>query len=172
MISNNKNLYRNHDSFITFENKNKQMKMKNLLFVALMFLLPTTLLAQRPKNEEIESLKIAFFTQKLDLSPEEAKIFWPIYNDMQEEQNALRKERMQKMISFRKTTEIDNLTDAQVQSLITSEFDFKQKDLNLDKKYYTRLKSALPIKVVGKFYRAQEGFKRELLNRYRGGQKP
>ncbi|WP_316847547.1 hypothetical protein [Pedobacter psychrodurus] len=146
--------------------------MKNLLFVALMFLLPTTLLAQRPRGEEIESLKIAFFTQKLDLSPEEAKIFWPIYNDMQEEQNALRKERMQKMISFRKTTEIDNLTDAQVQSLITSEFDFKQKDLNLDKKYYNRLKSALPIKVVGKFYRAQEGFKRELLNRFKGGQKP
>lgn len=134
-----------------------------------MFLLPTTLLAQRPKNEEIESLKIAFFTQKLDLLPEEAKIFWPIYNDMQAEQNALRKERMQKMISYRKTTEIDNLSDAQVQSLITSEFDFKQRDLNLDKKYYNRLKSNLPIKVVGKFYRAQEGFKRELLNRFKGG---
>ncbi|MNK38623.1 hypothetical protein D3C87_572170 [compost metagenome] len=146
--------------------------MKNLLFVALIFLLPTTLLAQRPKGEEIESLKIAFFTQKLDLSPEEAKIFWPIYNDMQAEQNALRKERMQKMISFRKVDEIDNLSDAQVQSLITSEFDFRQRDLNLEKKYYNKLKSALPIKVIGKFYRAQEGFKRELLNRYRGGQKP
>lgn len=145
--------------------------MKNLLFASLIFLLPTTLLAQRPKNEEIESLKIAFFTQKLALSPEEAKIFWPIYNDMQSEQNALRKERMQKMISYRKTTEIDNLTDAQVQSLITSEFDFKQRDLNLDKKYYSRMKSKLPIKVVGKFYRAQEGFKRELLNKFRGGKR-
>ncbi len=146
--------------------------MKNLLFIALIFLLPTALFAQRPKGEEIESLKIAFFTQKLDLSPEEAKIFWPIYNDMQAEQNALRKERFQKMISFRKVDEIDNLTDAQVQSLITSEFDFKQRDLNLDKKYYNKLKSSLPIKVVGKFYRAQEGFKRELLNRYKGGQRP
>lgn len=134
-----------------------------------MFLLPTALLAQRPKSEEIESLKIAYFTQKLDLSPDEAKIFWPIYNDMQSEQNALRKERMQKMISFRKVDEIDNLSDSQVQSLITSEFDFKQRDLNLDKKYYNKLKSALPIKVIGKFYRAQEGFKRELLNRYKGG---
>ncbi|MEH3112760.1 hypothetical protein [Pedobacter terrae] len=146
--------------------------MKNLLFVTLMFLLPTTLLAQRPRGEEIESLKIAFFTQKLDLSPEEAKIFWPIYNDMQAELNSLHKERMQKMISFRKVDEIDNLTDAQVQNLITSEFDFKQRELNLNKKYYTKLKSSLPIKVVGKFYRAQEGFKRELLNRFRGSQKP
>ncbi len=146
-------------------------KMRNLLFATLMFLLPTTLLAQKPRSEEIESLKIAFFTQKLNLSPEEAKVFWPIYNDMQKEQNALRKERMQKMISYRKTTEIDNLTDAQVQSLITSEFDFKQRDLNLDKKYYNKLKSQLPIKVVGKFYRAQEGFKRELLNKFRGGKR-
>ena len=145
--------------------------MKNLLFSTLIFLLPITLLAQRPKSEEIESLKIAYFTQKLDLSPDEAKVFWPIYNDMQSEQNALRKERMQKMISFRKVNEIDNLTDAQVQSLITSEFDFKQKDLNLDKKYYSKLKAKLPIKIVGKFYRAQEGFKRELLNKFRGGQK-
>ncbi|MCX2572940.1 hypothetical protein [Pedobacter sandarakinus] len=141
--------------------------MRHLIFVALMLLLPATLLAQRPKGEEIESLKIAYFTQKLDLSAEEAKIFWPIYNDMENEQNALRKERIQKMISFRKVTEIDNLSDAQVQSLITSEFDFRQRDLNLEKKYYNRLKSSLPIKVVGKFYRAQEGFKRELLNRFK-----
>lgn len=127
--------------------------------------------AQRPKVEEIESLKIAYFTQKLDLSPDEAKIFWPIYNEMQREQSALRKERMQKMISFRKTTEIDNLTDAQVQSLITSELDFRQRDLNLEKKYYNKFKSSLPIKIVGKYFRAQESFKRELLNRYKGGPK-
>jgi len=141
--------------------------MKNLFFALLILLLPSVVLAQRPKAEEIESFKIAYFTQKLDLSPEEAKIFWPIYNDMQAEHQSLRKERAQKMISFRKVAEIDNLTDAQVQSLITSEFDIRQKDLNLEKKYYYKLKSALPIKVVGKYYRAEEAFKRELLNRYR-----
>ncbi|MDN3586807.1 hypothetical protein QWY86_09025 [Pedobacter aquatilis] len=144
--------------------------MKNLFFVAFMLMLPSILLAQRPKGEEIESLKIAFFTKKLDLSADEAKVFWPIYNDMQAEQNSLRKERFQKMISFRKVDEIDNLSDAQVQSLITSEFDFRQRDLNLEKKYYYKLKSALPIKTVGKYYRAQEAFKRELLNRFRDKQ--
>ncbi|SER33588.1 hypothetical protein [Pedobacter rhizosphaerae] len=142
--------------------------MKNLFFAVLMISLPGMLWAQRPKSGEIESLKIAFFTQKLDLSPEEAKVFWPIYNDMQAEQNALRKERFQKMISFKKTTEIDNLSDSQIQSLISSEFEMRQKDLNLEKKYYNKLKSSLPIKTVGKFYRAQEAFKRELLDRFKG----
>jgi len=141
--------------------------MKNLLFAALLFLLPSLVWAQRPKGEEIESLKIAFFTKKLDLSPDEAKVFWPIYNDMQEEQDALRRERFQKMISFRKTAEIDNLSDAQIQSLITSEFDFRQRDLNLEKKYFYKFKAVLPIKIIGKYYRAQEGFKKELLNRFK-----
>ncbi|MFC4144270.1 hypothetical protein [Pedobacter mendelii] len=141
--------------------------MKNLFFATLLFVLPSMLWAQRPKGEEIESLKIAFFTKKLDLSPDEAKVFWPIYNDMQAEQNAIRKERFQKMISFRKTTEIDNLTDSQIQSLITSEFDFRQRDLNIEKKYYNKFKAVLPIKIIGKYYRAQEAFKRELLNRFR-----
>lgn len=143
--------------------------MKNLFFAALLLLLPSMLWAQRPKGEEIESLKIAFFTKKLDLSPDEAKVFWPIYNDMQEEQNAIRKERFQKMISFKKTAEIDNLTDAQIQSLITSEFDFRQRDLNIEKKYYYKFKAVLPIKIIGKYYRAQEAFKRELLNRFKDG---
>ncbi len=131
---------------------------------------PVLVLAQRPddkKREEIESYKIAYLTQKLELSAEEAKIFWPIYNDYQKEQSELRKERAQKMISFRKMPEIDELSDSEVQTLIVNDFSFKQRELNLEKKYYAKLKSNLPIKVIGKYYRAQETFKRELLSRYR-----
>lgn len=144
--------------------------MKNLTVIALLFIFPFLAMAQRPDNkkrEEIESYKIAYLTQKLELSPEEAKIFWPIYNDYQKEQAELRKERGQKMISFKKMPEIDEMPDSEVQALIVNDFDFKQKDLNLDKKYYAKLKSSLPIKVIGKYYRAQETFKRELLSRYR-----
>jgi hypothetical protein len=144
--------------------------MKNLTIIALLFIFPFLAMAQRPDNkkrEEIESYKIAYLTQKLELSPEEAKIFWPIYNDYQKEQADLRKERGQKMISFKKMPEIDEMADSEVQALIVNDFDFKQRDLNLEKKYYAKLKSSLPIKVIGKYYRAQETFKRELLSRYR-----
>lgn len=120
-------------------------------------------------KEKIEAAKVTFFTQKLDLSADQAKVFWPIYNDYIREQDALRKAQRQKMISFRKVNEIDEMTDAEVQALIYNDFDFKQKDLNIDKKYYNKFKAALPIKIVGKFYRAQEAFKRELLNQFRGG---
>jgi len=143
--------------------------MKNLLFLALL-LFPFLASAQRPagdRNNEIETYKVAYLTEKLGLSTEEAKIFWPIYNDWQKEQDVLRRERFQKMISFRKITEIETLSDSQVQTLIANDFDIKQRELNLEKKYYNKLKSSLPIKIIGKFYRAQEAFKREILSRYR-----
>ena len=144
--------------------------MKYLLIVTMLFIFPFYISAQRKadRNGEIEAYKIGFITQKLDLSAQEAKVFWPIYNNWQKEQADFRKERMQKMISFKKIDEIEELSDAEIQSLITNDFDFKQRELNLDKKYYNKLKSSLPIKTVGKFYRAQEAFKRELLTRYRG----
>ena len=143
--------------------------MKNLI-IAFFILFPAIAFSQgpRPMDDKMEAYKVTWLTTKLDLSADEAKVFWPIYNDYTREQNTLRKERMQKMISFRKIKEIDDLTDAEIQSLILNDFDFKQRDLNIEKKYYNRFKSNLPIKIVGKFYRAQEAFKKELLNRFRG----
>ncbi|WP_432708857.1 hypothetical protein [Pedobacter sp.] len=144
--------------------------MKKLsLLVVLIFSITHYALAQRPGNRsnDIENYKVKYLTEKLELSPAEAKIFWPIYKNWQAEQAALRKERGQKMISFKTIDEIEALSDAQVQTLITNELNIKQKALNIDKKYYNQLKSQLPIKTVGKFYRAQETFKKELLNRYR-----
>src|SRR5216684_7922507 len=38
---------------------------------------------QRPQQQPgagLEAMKIAFFTRRLDLTPEEAQLFWPIYN--------------------------------------------------------------------------------------------
>lgn len=143
--------------------------MKNIIIIALLFMFPFVANAQRTgqRSNEIESYRISYLTQKLDLSEEEAKIFWPIYNEFQKEQAALRKERQLNMISFKKLNEIEDLSDTEVQTLIVNELNFKQRELSLDKKYYYRLKSSLPIKTVGKYYRAQEAFKKELLSRYR-----
>jgi hypothetical protein len=145
--------------------------MKHRVIVAFLFLLPFFTSAQRggQRSPEIEAFKISYLTEKMDLSEDEAKIFWPIYNEFQKEQMALNKERSQNMISFRKIPEIDNLSDTEVQTLIVNELNFKQRNLAIEKKYYYKLKSNLPIKVIGKYYRAQETFKRELLSRYKKG---
>ncbi len=148
------------------------MLMKNLLFgLLIFFMVPIGTMAQYSKNvgEKMKANKVAFLTTKLDLSVEEAKIFWPIFNDFYRDQYNLREQQSKKMIRFKKISEIDDLSDAEIQAMIFNDFDFRQKDLNIEKKYYNKLRASLPIKIVGKFYRAQEAFKRELLNQYRGG---
>jgi hypothetical protein len=37
--------------------------------------------SQDPDGSRIEALKIAYLTKKLNLSPEEAQRFWPVYNN-------------------------------------------------------------------------------------------
>jgi RecB family endonuclease NucS len=40
---------------------------------------PTTVNDQR--EQDIEALKVAFLSKQLDLTPEEAQQFWPVYNE-------------------------------------------------------------------------------------------
>jgi len=144
--------------------------MKNILAALVLFCIPFLASAQEGPNRrmnEIDAYKVTYLKEKLELTPEESRVFWPIYTAWQHEQSELRQERREKMISFRKINEIENLSDTEVQALITNELNFKQRDLNIERKYYNELKNRLPIKTVGKYYRAQETFKRELLSRYR-----
>jgi hypothetical protein len=147
--------------------------MKNLLAIAFLLCLPFLVSAQRNegRGKEIQAYKSTYLKEKLELTPEEARIFWPIYNAMQNEQSELRQERRKNMISFKNSNEIENLSDTEVENLIVNELNFKQKDLNIDRKYYNKFKSSLPIKTVGKYYRAEQTFKRELLSRYREAKK-
>jgi hypothetical protein len=61
------------------------MIMKRILPVLVLFtfLLSLQGIAQQPnqrKGGALEAMKIAFITKRLDLSPEEAERFWPVYN--------------------------------------------------------------------------------------------
>ncbi len=63
------------------------MMKRFVLLLALFFSGFTTLYAQDddPRGEKIQALKIAFITQKLGLTAEEAQKFWPIYNQYDQE---------------------------------------------------------------------------------------
>lgn len=65
--------------------------MKHLLLIIL-FLTSATYLARAQGNrgEKIEALKIAFITEKLQLTSSEAKQFWPVYNSYEKEIQELR----------------------------------------------------------------------------------
>jgi len=77
------------------------------------------ILAQKNQNDDIEKLvqsqKIAFFTDKIGLTPEEAEKFWPIYNEYWEKKNKIYVERKKTMNNY--TKNINNLSKDQLKKL-------------------------------------------------------
>ena len=45
---------------------------------------------KRDRDERIESMRIAYITDRLDLSPTESQQFWPLYNELQDKKRALK----------------------------------------------------------------------------------
>jgi len=110
------------------------------------------------RKEKIEALKIAYITKELSLTPEEAQVFWPVYNEYQNKQEMLRKEFRQK---FKKPLSFE--TDKEAEDFLAADIKFRQDEMDLMKIYYEKMKKVLPIKKVAKLRHAEESFRQELL---------
>ena len=71
--------------------------MKNtFLAIAALFIFNLATAQQKPTpadREKIESMKVTFLNNKMNLTPEEAQKFWPVYNQYKNEVKALRKDK-------------------------------------------------------------------------------
>jgi hypothetical protein len=115
-----------------------------------------------PVREKVESMKVGFLTERLNLTPEEAKAFWPVYTKYENELEALRKTRRENLVNAKKN--FDEMTDKDIEKAVDNEIAFRQSELDLLKKYHPQFKQVLPIKKVAKLYRAEEDFKAKLLD--------
>jgi hypothetical protein len=139
--------------------------MKNLKSKLLLpfLILSSTLVAQdrKPAMEKVESMKIGFLTNRLDLTPDEAKTFWPVYDQYSDELQKLRKDRRENIQDAREN--FDSMSDAEIGKAVDNEINFRQSELEIVKKYHPQFKKILPIRKVAKLYKAEEDFKRKLL---------
>lgn len=149
------------------------MIIRNLLS-AVALCTPVLLLAQEPepqipeeKLQEIKAQKVAYLTQKMDLTPEESQKFWPVYNQYDKELEALRKERREAHKAVKKDVE---LTEAEASAAIDKELASQQKELDVRKKYTTEFKKNVGAVKTMKLFRAERDFNRELLGRMRDRQ--
>lgn len=120
---------------------------------------------RQEKMEKFKAMKVEYITTQLDLTPEEAEKFWPIYNEFMEQIHALEIDRKKAMREARKK---ETVSDVEIERLIALNFDTDQKILDLRRKYDTRFRKVLSIQKVGKLYRAEEEFKREVMRKLKG----
>ena len=119
--------------------------------------------ARQERKEDIEAMKVAFITKKLDLTPEEAQQFWPVYNQYNDKLNELRKKRREDHKQTKQN--FDTMSDKEVEQVVDNEMAMRQKELDIQKEYHAKFKAVLPIKKVARLYTTEEQFKRVLLDK-------
>lgn len=115
------------------------------------------------KREKIEAMRVAFITNKLNLSSKEAQNFWPVFNEYQDKLEALRAGKRKEMKAFK--DRLDQLNDQEASVFIENELNFRQKELDLQKTYFSRFRQVLPVAKVAMLLRAEDDFKKELLKK-------
>lgn len=124
-----------------------------------------------PIREKIKAQRIAFITDRLNLSPDEATKFWPVYNQFSGELEEVKKQQNQ----LRKSTndKLAVMSDKEIDKALEDELSAQQKSIDLQRKYMVELKKTIPTRKVAMLYKAERDFKIMLLKRMRKeGQKP
>lgn len=117
------------------------------------------------RYERIKSLKVAFITERLNLSSEEAQMFWPVYNDYEENREALRqKKRMQVHAKIRGA---ENLTEKEAQDLIARHLSYEKEEKELEAKFIADVSQVISARKTLFLLRSEEEFKRELIKQFR-----
>lgn len=125
--------------------------------------------AHKPDPKKFKVMKIAYLTEKLELTPEEAQQFWPIYNEFESKKKLERKEFRDDKKDMEKEIE---LSDADIEKMLNEHLQLKQDELNLEKEYLAKFKTVLPMKKIGALYKAEESFKRDLLRKMKAPTPP
>lgn len=113
--------------------------------------------------QQIENEKIAFFTMRLDLTPEEAQAFWPVYNTYSKEAASTHDEVMKALVQMKKK----GLSEAETEALLNRYADNLIKEGEVVKNYIEKFKQILPIEKVSKIFIAENDFRMELMNRFK-----
>jgi len=127
-------------------------------------------LAQPQRFERIHALKVAYLTDRIHLSSEQAQRFWPVYNTYEKELWEIRKSYRQQM----KGNTTDNPEAAR--EFIDNDLGYQEAVLNLRKKYNGQFLNVISTQQLADMLQAERDFKRMLIQQMRdkrgGGRGP
>ncbi|MGI6478175.1 MAG: hypothetical protein ACOX0M_01890 [Salinivirgaceae bacterium] len=122
---------------------------------------------QRQEREKfIEAERVAFLTHELELSADEAKVFWPVFDSYTTQRNTLWK--TQRQLYF-KTRSDSTLSKELALETLDSLFIIQEQMLQNDKELMRNLLEILPAEKVLKLFHAERRFKRHLLKQIKKG---
>jgi hypothetical protein len=142
--------------------------MKKIIII--LFFISAGLFAQPDRHEKIRTLKIAYITQELSLTSSEAEKFWPVYNAHDFKITEIRRSE-RRDVGSKLRDGIDTLSNEDANALIDRWLQIESETLKLRQELVLDLRKVLPPKKIIRLRKAEEDFKRRLLERYKGKQR-
>lgn len=124
-------------------------------------IISVTTYAQRPERnydkEKLESARVAFITNRIDLKPEQAEKFWPLYNQYQEKRSNMMSE-----ISSLNQKSNSSISDVEAKEVINSRLSMQQQMLDMEKKFMQEVQEVISPAQAVKLHDINRQFTRQL----------
>lgn len=140
---------------------------KNNLFLAILCLMGMlgAQAQERPDWDKIRSLKIAFLTEQLELTTDEAQKFWPIYNEYEAKKYGFHKKERSDIRE--KIKNLATLSEAEASKLLDQIIKLEEEKQEEEKIYIEKVAKSVSPKKAIRLLRSEEDFKRQLLKQFR-----
>lgn len=115
---------------------------------------------QEDWKEKMESVKIAFLTTEIGLTPTEAQSFWPIYNSVSEELDKAMYSTFSSYMELEKAIN-ENKSDKEVSKCLERYLAAMESQEEIRQESVDKYKKILPERKVAKIFVAEEKFRRQ-----------
>jgi hypothetical protein len=137
----------------------------------LFLLLSVTIYGQnerlKEKKDQIKAMKVAFLTSELNLTPDEAEKFWPVYNTYDDKQFELRHQKMKTCAKKLNEDSLDNMSDKEALAFLNQIESTDEELYSIRKKFNSAVRNILPPTKILKLRKSELDFDRKLLQKYR-----
>jgi hypothetical protein len=113
--------------------------------------------------DRIEAAKIALITERLELTPEQAEKFWPIYREYSDKQREIKRD----FQMLKRDFDPKSASEEESRKILEQGHKMKEKQLELDRTYSMRMQEVVSSRQLMHLRKAEDDFKEMLMQRIR-----
>jgi len=128
---------------------------------------------RKAEFEQFKEKRVAFITQAVGFTTEEANAFWPLYNELQDKKFQLNQQQRKAVYEFVKVEKDGKKhTEKEYKDMVDLLVQFKIKDAQLDADYVAKFSKVMSSEKVFRYQQAELQFARQMLKQQRGDAEP
>lgn len=144
--------------------------MKNFLTLVSVFLTLTAIAQPARKQERIKALRVAYISDKLQLTQDEAQKFWPIFNAFDAKQAEVRLQKKVLNLKLRPENR-QSISDADMSKLLLESENIDKSLQENRKQFIKSLQGVLPVQKILILKQLEDEFKQQLMQQIKNRRK-